>query len=128
MEKTANGLSSKAPEKDVKFYGLEKARFIIKDATGLDVAYAYEDLVFSEHGIFILQFDQRKKNSMICWFNNDCIETERHSLLKSLTTTAQLNGEKIVYKGKFEMVQKDDEEQISIKFTRVLKYQNPSAN
>ena len=51
--------SSTASGNDIKFFELEKAKFIIKDATNLDVAYAYEDLVFSEHGIFILQFHKQ---------------------------------------------------------------------
>lgn len=34
-------------EKNVQFYELEKVRFIVKDACGIDIAYAYEDLVFS---------------------------------------------------------------------------------
>jgi hypothetical protein len=37
---------------------LEKIRFIINEATGLDLAYAYDDLVFSEHGVFIVQFEE----------------------------------------------------------------------
>jgi hypothetical protein len=114
--------SSIAPEKEVKFYELEKARFIIKDATDLDVAYAYEDLVFSEHGIFILQFDKIRPETFICWFNKDCEEKKRHSLFKSLTNTALLNKIKLVYKGNFEMIQKDGEQEIDIKFTKTFKY------
>ncbi len=114
-------------EKEVQFFELEKARFIIKDATGLDLAYAYEDLVFSEHGLFILQFDTKKADSMFCWFNNECIDTERHKLFKSITTTASLNSLKIIYKGKFEMVQKDDD-QISIKFIKAYNYQSSDSN
>jgi hypothetical protein len=34
---------------------IEKIRFIIKDATGLDVMYAYEDLFFAEHGVFLIK-------------------------------------------------------------------------
>ena len=120
--------SSIAPEKEVKFYELEKARFIIKDATELDVAYAYEDLVFSEHGIFILQFDKKKADSFICWFNKDCLETERHLIFKSLTNTASLNKIKLVYQGKFEMIQKDGEKEIDIKFIKAFKYQTPEQN
>jgi len=112
-------------KKEVQFYELDKVRFIIKEATDLDVAYAYDDLVFSEHGVFIIQFDSKSPNSLICWFNEECIDTERHTIFKSLTSHAYANGMKIVYKGKFEMAQKEGEEQISIKFKKVLKYQQP---
>lgn len=100
----------------VGFYELEKVRFIIKDGSGLDVAYAYEDLVISEHGIFIMQFADKTSKSMYCWFNKDCNDNERFSLFKSLTTSAQLNKMKLEYKGKFEMVQQDGEEKIDIRF------------
>lgn len=100
----------------VEFYELEKVRFIIKDGCGLDVAYAYDDLVFSEHGIFILQFVNSSTRSMDCWFNKDCIESDRLSLLKSLTNSANLNKIEIVYKGNFEMIQQDGKEQIDIRF------------
>ncbi len=109
-------------KKEVQFYDLDKVRFIIKEATELDVAYAYEDLVFSEHAIFIIQFD-KKPNSLICWFNEECIETERFSLYKALTSHCIINGMKIIYKGKFAMTQKEGEEQFSVKFKKVLKYQ-----
>jgi len=122
MKENITEPSSIAPDNEIKFYDLEKARFIIKDATQLDVAYAYEDLVFSEHGIFILQFDKKKHDAMFCWFNKDCVEKERFSLFKSLTNTAILNKVKLVYKGNFEMTQKDGNEEIDIKFTKAFKY------
>ena len=34
------------PEDKIVFYELEKVRFVVKDGTGLDIAYAYEDLYF----------------------------------------------------------------------------------
>jgi len=109
-------------KKEVQFYELDKVRFIIKEATDLDVAYAYEDLVFSEHAIFIIQFD-KKPNLLICWFNFFFSSRRRHTIFKSLTSHATANGMKIAYKGKFEMTQKEGEEQLSIKFKKVLKYQ-----
>lgn len=102
--------------KPVEFYELEKVRFIIKDGCGLDVAYAYEDLVFSEHGIFILQYAGATTKNMFCWFNKDCIESDRLSLFKSLSTSANLNKIKVEYKGRFEMIQKEGEEQIDLRF------------
>jgi hypothetical protein len=106
----------------VPFYELEKVRFIIKDSCELDIAYAYEDLVFSEHSLFIIQFDKEKSNNLYCWFNKDCIDVNRHSMFKSLTTSSNLNGMKISHKGKFEMTQKEGEEQISLKFIKSYLY------
>lgn len=103
----------------IVFYELEKVRFILKDGCGLDIAYAYEDLVFSEHGLLIIQFDGRSADTLFCWFNQDCIEADRHSLFKSLTTSATLNGINIIYKGKFEMKQKEDTEEILLNFNEI---------
>ena len=85
-----------------------------KDSCELDIAYAYEDLVFSEHSLFIIQFDEEKSNTLYCWFNKDCIDADRHSIFKYLTTSSNLNGMKINYNGKFEMTQKEGEEQIEV--------------
>lgn len=115
MNTTNPGSPVLSTENNIVFYNLEKIRFIIKDGCGLDIAYAYEELVFSEHGIFIFQFDIKNSDTIFCWFNQDCIEVDRISLLASLTKTATLNKMNILYKGKFEMSQKENE-QISVNF------------
>ena len=115
MNKTIGNQSTLKTEKDIVFFELEKVRFIMKDGSGLDIAYAYEDLVFSEHGLFIFQFDSKDINTISCWFNQDCLEASRVTFLESLEKSAKLNGMKIIYKGKFEMTQKENEE-ISLNF------------
>ena len=115
MNKTDKEQLTASPVNSIQFFNLEKVRFIIQDGSGLDIAYAYEDLVFSEHGIFIFQFDITNVNTFFCWFNKDCIENDRISLLNSLMKSAILNKSEIRYKGKFEMIQKEDE-QISVNF------------
>ncbi len=101
----------------IVFYELEKVRFILKDATGLDIAYAYHDLVFSEHALFIIQFDGTSASHWDCWFNNDCPDSNRHTLFRSLTTSAMLNGITLHYKGKFTLSQADEKEEIVLHFT-----------
>jgi len=108
---------SKAPK--VPFYDLELVRFLIKDGSGLDIAYAYEDLVFSEHGIFILQFIGESSQNFDCWFNKDCKENDRINILKSLMKSANLNGFEISYKGNFTMSQKEDSEEIDLHFEKI---------
>ena len=122
VNKRLNNVNMKKADKSnstagngVEFYNLEKVRFIIKDGSGLDIDYAYEDLVFSEQGIFIFQFDVNNSDTIFCWFNQDCIESNRITLLSSLIKTAILNKMKIIYKGKFDMIQKE-EDQISVNF------------
>jgi hypothetical protein len=103
-------------EKNVQFYELEKIRFIVKDACGIDIAYAYEDLVFSEHGLFILQFEKDTDKQIGCWFNKECFEPNKVQMFNSLAKSATLNGLDLKYKGKFELSQKNDSEQIDIQF------------
>jgi hypothetical protein len=102
-----------------ELYALEKVRFIIKDACDIDVAYAYEDLVFSEHGLFIIQFLDKAGNDLACWFNSECIEQNKVAMFNSLAKTATLNKSNISYKGKFQMNQKEDSEEIDIQFESV---------
>jgi len=99
----------------IEFYELEKVKFIVKDACGIDIAYAYEDLVFSEHGLFIIQFQPNSKE-LGCWFNKECIETSKVTMFNSLAKSCTLNGMELKYKGKFEMSQKDGKDEIDIQF------------
>ncbi|WP_243350142.1 hypothetical protein [Parabacteroides sp. FAFU027] len=107
---------SLAPEEKIVFYELEKVRFIMKDATGLDIGYAYEDLVFSEHGIFIIQFDGTDADKLLVFFNHECVEAKHQLFLSRLVESGKLNGMKMVYKGKFEMSQVEGEENIQLRF------------
>lgn len=99
-----------------ELYELEKVRFIIKDACGLDVAYAYDDLVFAEHGLFIVQFTDKAGSQLGCWFNNEILETEEINIFDSLAKTASLNNAVVAYKGRFCMKQKVGSEEIDIEF------------
>ncbi|MBP1639316.1 MAG: hypothetical protein H6Q17_899 [Bacteroidetes bacterium] len=107
------------PEDKIVFYELEKVRFVVKDGTGLDIAYAYEDLVFSEHALFIIQFDGQDCNSWNCWFNQECNAADRLSLLKSLTASANLNNVLLTYQGTFEMSQSEGDDEITLRFSEL---------
>lgn len=103
-------------DKNLELYELEKVRFFIKDACGLDVAYAYDNLVFAEHGLFIVQFLEKSGIELACWFNLEINEENEIRMFDSLAKTVTLNGSYISYKGKFEMNQKANSEEIDIKF------------
>ncbi|HRZ98612.1 MAG TPA: hypothetical protein P5084_13735 [Paludibacter sp.] len=99
-----------------ELYELEKVRFIIKDACGLDVAYAYDDLVFAEHGLFLIQFLDNAATKLACWFNNEMAELQEIKMFDSLAKTALLNNALITYKGRFMMNQKAGNKEIDIEF------------
>lgn len=105
----------------IQLFSLEKARFIIKDATKLDISYAYEDLVFAEHGLFLLQFCNPEGTQFNCWFNHEINETDEIKMFDSLVKTASLNTAEITYKGHFNMDQHPRSEQINIQFFEAKK-------
>ncbi|PZX17848.1 hypothetical protein LX69_01261 [Breznakibacter xylanolyticus] len=100
----------------VRFNNLDKVRFIIKDATSLDVAYAYDDLVFAENAVFILQFDPLDTRAYFCYFNADCHEANRVALMASLHASAELNAASITYKGQFELLMNGQEDTFGVRF------------
>lgn len=106
-------------ENDVIFYDLEKVRFIVKDACDLEIIYAFEDLVFSEHGLFIIRFPEKGDQPLECWFNKECLEQNRVNIFNSLAKSGNLNGTDIAYKGKFEMKQKENKEEFDITFESI---------
>jgi hypothetical protein len=99
-----------------QLYELEKVRFIIKDACDIDVGYAYDDLVFAEHGLFLIQFLDQAATKLACWFNNEMPESQEIRMFDSLAKTASLNNAVITYKGRFMMKQKSGSEEINIEF------------
>jgi hypothetical protein len=91
---------------------LEKVRIIIKEATGLDVMYAYDDLVFPEHAAFLMQFDDQNVNNYACYFHEDCIVADKKQLLDNLTKICTQKKCTLVPKGAFSMNQKGEEFEI----------------
>jgi hypothetical protein len=105
-------------DKTIIFRDIDKIKFIIKDATGLDIMYAYDDLIFPEHGAFIIRFDDENKDTVFCHFNKDCPNDERDRIFASLKATGKANNLKIVAGLSFEMVQKNETE-VEIKFLSI---------
>ncbi len=101
---------------DIKFRNLDMVRFLMQESTGLDVAYAYEDLVFSEHGLYIVRFDDNDDNQLFLYTNKEMLESKRKLFIKQLEDIAKLNKVKLSHKGTFEMSQKTGSEEIDIKF------------
>lgn len=99
----------------MEFRNLEKIRFVIKDATGLDIMYAYDDLVFPEHGVFLLQYSANNNELMYCHFHQDCPDNKRSRILSSLKRSGALSNLSIQEGNSYELKTKNDT-QIEIKF------------
>jgi len=96
------------------FRDLEKVRQIVKEATDLDIAYAYDDLVFPEHAAFLIQFDDTSENNYFCYFHEDCLPESKDEIFNNLTSALKKHRSKLVSKGSFTLNQKGEE--IEIKF------------
>jgi len=101
----------------MKFRNLEAAHYIIKEATGLDISYAYDDLVFPEHTVFIIQFDDTNDKNLLCYFRTDCTPNEKSKIYTELDRFATADKFTMDNMGTFEIVQKDEE--IEIHFQNV---------
>lgn len=93
---------------------LEKVRVIIEEATGLEVSYAYDDLVFPDHTAFIIQFDANNEASFFCYFHQDCNPEDKKDLEKKLTDSCLKQKCKLLVKGDFYLEQVG--EQVNINF------------
>lgn len=91
----------------MEYRNLEKARTIIDDATGLPVAYAYDDLVFPDYTAFIIQFNDKDETNFFCHFHEDC--DEKDTLFKNLSNACIENKCSLTLKGDFKLTQKNEE-------------------
>ena len=99
----------------VIFRPLDKA-IEIAESTGLEVTYAYEDLVFSEHSVFILQFDDLNKSQLMLYFNKDCTAPTASDLTATMSEKAKEIGFQLVRKGSFSLLETEGNEEIQINF------------
>ncbi len=80
------------------------------------ITYNYDDLVFIEHNPFIIQFDDEDSKNLNLFFNVDCEQEAVEKLEAQLKNAALQREFTVTTSGKFEMKQKEDTEEIDIKF------------
>jgi hypothetical protein len=98
----------------MKFRNIEAVRVIIKEATGLDITYAYEDLVFPEHMAFLIQFDDNNAKKLFCFFHSDCDPGDKKDIYIQLVKASSENNFNLEDKGIFNFKQKGED--IEIRF------------
>ena len=91
----------------MEYRDLEKVRAVIESATGLEVAYAYDDLVFPDYTAFIIQFDDTNSTHFFCHFHEDCDEKE--TLFEKLSNACTQKKCTLTLKGDFKLEQKNEE-------------------
>lgn len=100
----------------MKFRNLELVRQIIKDASGLDVSYAYDDLVFAEHGVFIIQYDSKDESRLYCYFQKDCMTSYKTGIEAKLKEASKMRDCKMIMRGNYIIAPSEKEEEIQIEF------------
>ncbi|HPR85593.1 MAG TPA: hypothetical protein PLG33_06055 [Prolixibacteraceae bacterium] len=94
------------------FRDLEMVRSAIKEATDLDITYAYDDLVFPEHVAFLIQYAPDSDKKMFCFFHVDCFPQSKREIFEQLTVSFQKRGCELSDKGSFSLAQKGEEFEI----------------
>lgn len=89
------------------------------DAVGLDISYAYDDLVFIEHNAFLLQMGEDNGEDLAVWFNEDSTPADRPHILSQLQAEGAKLSLDIYEKGTYSLDNSDSCKDIQIKF-RVL--------
>jgi hypothetical protein len=103
---------------EIPFRPLGKIMTVVS-SVGLEITYAFDDLVFSENSIFIIHFDEEIEDQIRKYFNIDCDENIAKEINKSLLYAASLQKLKLQNSGKFELMPKPESEKIDIKFFEI---------
>jgi hypothetical protein len=80
----------------------------VVESLGLEVTYAYADLVFVDHNAFLLQMDE-VPGTVNLYFNRESDAAARPALIAGLSKHARENGLAVVDKGLFEIEQQPGE-------------------
>lgn len=97
----------------VPFRPLSRIQQILKEI-GLDMTYAYEDLVFAEHNAFLLQFGE-KGEEVFLHFNTESDPLKRDEIATKLKDAGAQHELTITKKGLYTLVQ-DQHEQMKLTF------------
>lgn len=94
---------------------LGKLRELV-ESIGFDISYAYDDLVFSDHSLFILRFDDENPEQLYLYFNKEAEADVTAKVGVNVVEAGALSGFKVINSGHFEVWQAEDEEELAIKF------------
>ncbi len=80
----------------------------IVESMGLEVTYAYDDLVFVSHNAFLLQMDDAGE-SLFLFFNEDSDVSERDDIVEQLTQYSSERELNLYEQGTYEMKPNDND-------------------
>lgn len=100
----------------IQFRPLNKVHQFMNEI-GYEPGYAYDDLVFSNDAVFIIQFADEKVDSLKLFINQDCIETEADRIKTQYRARAAAEKFSVEYKGTYTLDQQEGTEEIQINFS-----------
>lgn len=101
---------------DINFYPLNKVHEFM-NKLGYEPGYAYDDLVFSNDAVFIVQFDKNDNKNLGIYLNKDCINSEADRIKKEFKEVAKQDKIKVSYNGTFSLQANPKTEEIDILFS-----------
>ena len=87
----------------------------VLESMGLDVTYAYDDLVYVEHNSFLLRMAERGE-LVYLYFNTESTPEERDGIAEQLREAGRQRELDIVRKGTYTMTSNPEDETISMRF------------
>ncbi len=88
----------------------------IVESAGSEITYFYDDLVFGDNNVFIVQFDDTNDSMLNLYFNKDCEGPVVKGLADSLKRSASEVKFTVQDKGFYTIVQKEGSENLEIVF------------
>jgi hypothetical protein len=99
----------------ITFRPLGEVKMILEEA-GIELSYAYDDLVFVDHTAYLFQFDDKNPANLKLFFNTEIDKEEASSIEKKLIPIAQKRKFRLTNSGYFSVKQKEDTEELEILF------------
>jgi hypothetical protein len=90
-------------------------------STGLEMSYAYDDLVFSDHSVFILRFDDKVTTHLHLYINTECDKKEALLFENQLRNASEIEGLTIETLGSFTINQLEGKNEVEIHFQDSVK-------
>lgn len=100
---------------NIPFRPLGKAKEII-DSIGINISYAFDDLLFIEDYPIIIRFDDENPGNLFFHTDIDCNPAEFEQIRKRLTVAAKLREWTITDAGRYQIAPKEGEEELEISF------------
>jgi len=83
---------------------------------GLDISYFYDDLIFADHSLFIIQFDDNNPENFKLYFNKDCELDNKISIKDKLYEEAEKKGIQMRDEGTFFLTEDAESKEITIHY------------